>query len=381
MGGLRYVTAGESHGPLLVGVLEGLPAGLELAEKHLQPRLRRRQGGYGRGKRMSLETDRAQIVGGVWKGRTTGAPLALLITNRSNRQGRTQRRKTTPRPGHADLAGVLKYGFDDINPVIERSSARETAMRTALGAAACHLLEVLGVSITAHVIALGEVEAPPLPEDWGPERIARARSRSPVGCCHAPTGRRMVECIDQARERGESLGGRVEVIAWGLPPGLGAYSQWDRRLDGRLAQGLMAIQSVKGVEIGQAREASRAFGRQAQDVIVRRGEGLGRVTNRAGGLEGGVSNGEPVVVRLTLKPIPTQRRALSTVDLDSGKVVEGRYVRSDVAVLPAAGVVAEAVMGLVLADALLEKFGGECMDDLQAALAAYRRRLPRWKDR
>ena len=253
-------------------------------------------------------------------------------------------------------------------------------MRTALGAAACHLLEALGLRITAHVVALGDVEAPPLPEGWGPDQVARACARSTVGCCDGPTGRRMIERIEEARQRGESLGGRVEVIAWEVPAGLGSYSQWDRRLDGRLAQGLMAIQSVKAVEIGQAEAASRAFGRQAQDVIVRRGAGLGRTTNLAGGLEGGVSNGEPVVARLTLKPIPTQRRALPTVDLDTGQATEGRYVRSDVAVLPAAGVVAEAVLGLVLADALLEKFGGECMDDLRAALAAYRQRMPRWEE-
>lgn len=380
MAGLRYVTAGESHGPMLVGILEGLPAGMKLSEKDLLPRMARRQGGYGRGKRMQIEGDRPRIVAGLWKGKTTGAPLALVIENRSNRQGRTQRRKTTPRPGHADLAGMLKYGFDDANPVIERASARETAMRTALGAAACVLLELLGLRLVSHVTALGEVIAPPRPEGWGPRRLERSRDGSPLACWDAAASRRMVEVVDEARERGESLGGRVELVVWGVPPGLGSYSQWNRRLDGRLAQALLAIPSVKGVEIGDALEVSRGFGRQAHDVITREGGRIARLSNRAGGLEGGVTNGEPVVARLLLKPIPTQRRPLETIDLDSGRKVQGRYVRSDVAVLPAAGVVAEAVAGLTVAGALLEKFGGDNIEDLQGALAAYRRRLPRWED-
>jgi chorismate synthase len=363
---------------MLVGILDGLPAGLVLAERDLEPRLRRRQGGYGRGKRMGLEHDRPQIVAGLWKGRTTGAPLAVLIENRSNRQGRTQRRKTTPRPGHADLAGMLKYGFDDANPVIERASARETAMRTALGAAACHLLEALGIRLTAHVVALGGVSAPARDPELGPDTLAQRRDRSEVACLDRSAGRAMVARVDEARERGESLGGALELVAWNLPPGLGSYAQWDRRLDGLLARALLSIPSAKGVELGDAREVSGSFGRAAQDEIHRAGDGVRRPTNRAGGLEGGMTNGEPLVAHLLLKPIPTQRRPLPTVDLDTGAPVEGRYVRSDTAVVPAAAVVAEAVAGLVLADVLLEKFGNDRLDMLETALGAYRAGLPRW---
>ncbi len=378
MAALRWVTAGESHGPMLVGVLEGMPAGLAIAEKDLVPVMRRRQGGYGRGKRMSLEVDTARIVGGLWKGRTTGAPLALFIENRSNRQGRTQTRKTQPRPGHADLAGMLKHGFDDANPVIERASARETAMRTALGAIALRFLEAVGVRLVSHVRALGGVLAPPLDPGWGPADIARRARRSRVACCDAAAGRAMVARIDEAADRGESLGGEVEVIAWGVPPGLGSYAQWDSRLDGRLAAAMMSIPSVKGVEIGDARECAGLFGRSAHDLIRQERGRILRPTNLAGGLEGGVTNGEPVVVRLILKPIPTQRRPLETIDLDTGRPASGRYVRSDTAVLPAAGVVAEAMGGLTLAGAMLEKFGGDNMEDVLAALSSYGKRMPRW---
>ncbi len=376
MGGLRWVTAGESHGAMLVGILEGVPAGLALADRDLLPMMRRRQGGYGRGKRMEFEEDAPRIVAGLWKGRTTGAPLALIVENRSNRQGRTQRRKTVPRPGHADLAGMLKYGFDDANPVIERASARETAMRTALGAVAALLLDELGIRLGSHVVSLGGVDAPPLPEEIGAAELERLRRRSDVACWDAEAGRRMIERVDEARERGESLGGTVELRAWGVPPGLGSYSQWDRRLDGRLAQALMSIPSVKAVELGDALEVSRSFGRSAHDVVTVEEGVLVRPTNRAGGLEGGVSNGETLVGRVVLKPIPTQRRPLDTVNLDTGEAARGRYVRSDVAVAPAAGVVAEAVAALTVGDALLEKLGGDHLEDLRAALVAYRERLP-----
>ena len=386
---LRYLTAGESHGPVLVGILDGLPAGIPLAERDLAPRMKRRMGGYGRGKRMTFEADRPQLVGGVWKGETTGAPLAVLIENRSNRQGRTTVRKTVPRPGHADLAGMLKYGFADANPVIERASARETAMRVALGTAACRLLELAGARLAGHVIELGGVPAAPRgpgaadgAEGAAADRLEKARDASPVAAADPRASKAMVARIDEATARGETLGGRVELIVWGLPPGLGSYVQHDRRLDARLAAALASIPSVKEVELGEALAAGRAFGHDAHDVIERAGDGLGRASNRAGGLEGGVTNGQPLVVRLTLKPISTLRRPLPSVDLDTGRAVEGRYVRSDVTVVPAATVIAEAVAGIVLADALLEKFGGDALPDLLAALAAYRDRLPRWpKDR
>ncbi|RMG48413.1 MAG: chorismate synthase [Acidobacteria bacterium] len=375
---LRYLTAGESHGPMLVGVLDGLPAGLPLQARDLLPRLRRRQGGYGRGKRMTIESDEPKIVAGLWKGRTTGAPIAILIENRSNRQGRTRVRRTVPRPGHADLAGVLKYGFDDINPVIERASARETAMRTALGAVACRFLERLGVRLTAHVIAIGGVEAPGLPDGWGPDEIERARDASDLSCCDPEASSRMRRRIDEARRAGQSLGGRTELIVWNLPPGLGSYVQADRRLDARLAAALMSIPSAKAVEIGDAAAVSAVLGGDAQDAIEPGQRGIVRPTNRAGGLEGGVTNGEPLVCRVTHKPIPTQRRPLPTVDLDTGEPAAGRYVRSDVVVIPAAAVIAEAVAGLVLADAVLEVFGGDRMEAIEEAVRRHREAMPRW---
>lgn len=377
---LRMLTAGESHGAMLLGILDGLPAGLPLRESDLAPRMRRRQGGYGRGKRMSIEADEARIVAGTWKDVTTGAPLGVIIENRSNRQGRTQVRKTEPRPGHADLAGVLKYGFDDANPVIERASARETAMRTALGAAACHLLEALGVALTAHVTAMGGVMAPPFDASLGPEKLVRARDASDVACIDEATSAAIVARVDEARERGESLGGELELVVWNLPAGLGSYTQWDRRLDARLSLALASIPSAKGVRIGDAEALAASFGRSAHDAIVRKGDGLGRASNRAGGLEGGVTNGEPLVARVTLKPIPTQRKPLPTVDLESGEEIDGRYIRSDVAVVPAAAVITEALAGVVLADAMLEKFGADRLDDLRTALEAHRARMPRWSE-
>lgn len=377
---LRYLTAGESHGPLLVGILDGLPAGLTLSEADLAPRLRRRQGGYGRGKRMSIEPDEPRIVAGLWQGQTTGSPLAVVIENRSNRQDRTQARRTVPRPGHADLPGVMKYGFDDTNPVIERASARETTMRVALGAAACRLLERFEVRLTGHVIEFGGIAAPPLPAGIGYAALGAARDASDVGCVDAAAAAAMRARVDEAAERGETLGGRIELIVWDLPPGLGTYAQWDRRLDARLAQALMSIPSVKEVELGDALAVAADFGRAAHDVIVRDGAALTRSSNRAGGLEGGITNGMPLVARVTLKPISTQRRPLPSIDLDDGEPVQGRYIRSDIAVLPAAAVIAEAVAGLVLADALLEKFGADTVGDLAAALAAYRARLPHYPD-
>lgn len=376
---LRYLTAGESHGPCLVGILDGFPAGLPLTADDLLPRMKRRQGGYGRGKRMSLEPDRPEIVGGTWKGKTTGAPLALLVENRSNRQGRTQVRKTVPRAGHADLAGVMKYELDDANPVIERASARETAMRTALGACACHLLERFGVRLAGRVIELGGVAAPDLgagPVDL--DALEAARDASPVACPDRKASKAMVARIDAAQEDGESLGGRLELLVTGLPPGLGTYVQGDRKLDARIAGAMLSIPSAKETEIGEALAVARGGGRSAHDVIVRAGEGLSRQTNRAGGLEGGVTNGETLVVRVTLKPIATQRRPLPSVDLDTGETVEGRYIRSDVVVIPAACVIAEALVGIVLADALLEKFGADTVSGIERALAAYRATLPRW---
>lgn len=375
---LRYLTAGESHGPMLVGVLDGLPAGIPLSEADLLPRMRRRQGGYGRGKRMSLEADTPQIVSGLWQGATSGSPLAVLVENKSNRQDRTQKRRTVPRAGHADLPGILKYGFDDANPVIERASARETTMRVALGAVTARFLELLGVRLCGHVIAFGGVEAPPLPANLDADALEAARDGSEVACCDRVASDAMVARVEEARERGETLGGRIELVVWNLPPGLGTYAQWDRRLDARLSQAMMSIPSVKEVELGDALAVAREFGRSAHDVIVRDHAGLTRSSNRAGGLEGGITNGMPLVARITLKPISTQRKPLPSVDIDSGETVEGRYIRSDVAVLPAAAVIAESLAALVLADAVLEKFGADRFGDIQVAIASYLARLPQY---
>jgi len=375
---LRWLTAGESHGPMLIGILDGMPAGMPLREEDLAPRMRRRQGGHGRGKRMTIEPDRPVILGGTWHGETTGAPIGIAIENRSNRAQRSQVRRTHPRPGHADLAGVLKYGLTDINPVLERASARETAMRTALGAVCCQLLELIGARLTGRVIALGGVEAPALPDGWGPDEIERTRDESAVACCDADVSAAMVARVDEAREQGETLGGRIELRVWNLPPGLGTYAQSDRRLDARLGAALLSIPSVKECELGDALAAGAGPGSAAHDVIVRVGEGLGRASNRAGGLEAGVTNGETLVARITLKPISTLRRPLPTVDLDSGQEVPGRYVRSDVCVVPAATVIAEAVAALVLADAVLEKFGADRFAELRELVGRFRAGLPRW---
>ena len=378
MGVLRFMTAGESHGPCLVGILDGLPAGLPLAEDDLRPRLARRRGGYGRGARMKLEEDEPRIVGGTWRGLTTGAPLGVVLENASNRAGRAAAAKTIPRPGHADLAGMLKYHGTDANPVLERASARETAMRVALGAAACVLLERFGVRLVARVVEFGGVAAGPLDPALGPDAVAAARDASPVACCDPAASAAMVARVDEARAAGETLGGRIELVVTGLPPGLGAAAQWDRRLDGRLGQALLSIPSAKEAELGDALAAARGLGGAAHDPIVRRGDGLARGANRAGGLEGGMTNGEPLVARATFKPIATLRRGLPSVDLATGEETTARYVRSDVGVVPAATVVAEAVAALVLADAFLEKFGGDHVDDVAAALDAFRARAPRW---
>lgn len=375
---IRYLTAGESHGLCLMGILEGLPAGLPLSADDLLPRMRRRQGGVGRGPRMAVEADRPIIVGGLWEGRTNGAPLGVLIENRALQPRPDPAHQTVPRPGHADLAGMLKFGFEDAQPVIERASARETAIRTALGAAACRFLEQLGIRLIARVIALGEVTERADEAFLDPQALETARDQSEMAALGIETTRAMILAVEAAQAREETLGGRVELAVFGLPVGLGSYTQWDRRLDSRLGRSLLSIPSAKEVELGDALAQARAGGRSAQDPITRCGDRWGRATNRAGGLEGGVTNGEPLIARITFKPIPTQRRPLRSVDLRSGEEVDGPYVRSDVAVLPAATAVVEALAGIVLADALIEKFGGDSFDDLTRALVSYRERLPRW---
>lgn len=372
---LKYVTAGESHGDELIGILEGIPAGLPLVAEDIDGYLWRRQGGVGRGARMKIERDRVRIVAGVWKGVTTGAPIALSIPNRSRIPHDRQPERTVPRPGHADLTGTLKYGYDDANPAIERSSARETAMRVALGAVAHAFLRALDMAVVGHVVVVGGIVADPDRSDWA--ELVAARDRSSLFCADGEVEAAMLERIEAARERQETLGGVAEIVALGVPPGLGSYAQWDRRLEAELGRALLSIQSVKAAAIGDGVETPFEFGRAAQDEVFW-DDGVVRRTNRAGGIEGGISNGEPIVARAFFKPISTQRRPLRSVDLRTGDELECRYIRSDTLIVPAGSVVAEAMVALTIAGATIEKFGGDVLDDVRAAMTAYVDRIP-WR--
>ena len=369
---LRYLTAGESHGPALVGIVEGLPAGLALSGEDLAGDLARRQAGYGRSARQRLEADRAEILAGVIEGVTTGAPLALLIANRARPELGDPARppRTVPQPGHAELAGALKYGFGDVEWVAERASARETAMRVAIGAVAKKLLSAVGVEVLGHVMAIGDVAAPELDLPW-PERVRRADG-SAVRCLDPEASARMVERIDQASQAGDTLGGIVQVVAVGLPVGLGSYVHPDRRLDARLGAALLGIPAIKGVEIGPAFENSRLSGTQVQDPIRLDGGRIVRPTNRAGGLEGGMTNGQPLVVRAAMKPIPTTRRPQPSVDLATRAEAETAYRRSDTCAVPAASVIAAAAVAWVLAEAVVERFGGDRVEELVARVEVMR---------
>ena len=366
---LRFLTAGESHGPCLTVIVDGLPAGLEVDVEALNRDLSRRQGGYGRGGRMKIERDRAEILGGVLGGRTTGAPVAVRVENRDWANWRERwaagdlPRLTVPRPGHADYAGRVKYGLDDARPVLERASARETAARVAAGALARQLLAVFDIAIGSHVSEIGGVLAsiPDLPpvELW-----ARAED-SEVRCPDDDATGRMKAAIDRAREAGDSLGGVFVVTAVGAPVGLGSHVQWDRRLDGRLARAVMSIPAVKGVEIGPAFENARRPGTLVHDAFALDGDGqVRRLSNRAGGIEGGMTNGEPVVIRAAMKPIPTTVTPLRSVDLATGEPAQTQYQRSDVCAVPAASVVGEAMVAWVLAGALIEKLGGDSIAEM-----------------
>ena len=389
MGEFRFLTAGESHGRGLIAIVEGMVAALPLDEEYINKELKRRQQGYGRGPRMKIEEDKAEIISGVRYGLTTGSPIALFITNRDWQNWQEQlsispvekeaEPVTCPRPGHADLAGVIKYGLKDIRPIIERASARETAARVAVGAVARSFLEELGVSIYSYTVAIGNVGHEPSASlceagsiDW------QQVEASPVRCAHAEQEKAMMAAIDKAKADGDTLGGIFEVIATGVPIGLGSHVSWDRRLDGRIAQAIMSINAVKGVEIGAGFALARLKGSQAHDVIEpnprSKAKGLPwrHVTNRAGGTEGGISNGEDIIVRAAIKPIATLASPLPSVDLSSGKVAKAHYERSDICVVPAAGVIAEAMLVIVLADAYLDKFGG---DNLKETLANYRNYL------
>lgn len=380
MTALRYLTAGESHGQALVAILEGIPAGLEITEEYIERDLHRRQGGYGRSRRQQLETDHASLVGGVRHGRTLGSPVAMVITNRvwvdwqdvmkvGPYEG-DPKKVTRLRPGHADLAGTMKYGFDDVRNILERASARETAARVAVGAVCRRFLEEFGIKVRSHTSSIGDVFARVEGEpDWD------AVEESPVRCADPEAAERMVAAIDAAKEAGDTLGGTFEMWATGVPIGLGSHIQWDRKLDGQLAQAVMSIQATKGVDIGGGFAVAAGPGSEAHDVILPPGQWEGRpwrrATNRAGGLEGGMTNGEPVIVRGALKPISTLSKPLPSVDLHTGEEIQAHYERSDVCTVPAAGVVGEAMVAFVLARAMLEKFGGDSLAETRRNFEAY----------
>lgn len=395
MSGLRYLTAGESHGPALVATLEGLPAGVHVTSDDISAELARRRLGYGRGARMSFERDEVEVLGGLRHGTTLGSPFAVVVRNTEWPKWQTvmnpdpvdpdvlaeQARSkplTRPRPGHADFAGMQKYGFDDARPVLERASARETAARVAAGTVAKALLaQVAGVYIGSHVVALGSVSLPadvPLPS----AATLCAVDADPLRCIDPATSAAMVEEVDAAKRDADTLGGIIEVVVHGLPPGLGSYVTGERRLDSRLAAALMGIQAIKGVELGDGFDVARRRGSQAHDEIVRAGSGVRRITDRAGGIEGGMSTGEALRIRAAMKPISTLSRPLATIDTTTGEAATAIAQRSDVCAVPAAGVVAEAMVAIVVADALLEKFGGDSAKEITRNLAGYRKALPSW---
>jgi chorismate synthase len=381
---LRFTTAGESHGPGLVTIVEGLPAGLELDRERLDREMARRQLGHGRGGRMKIEQDAVEIRAGVRHGRTLGSPVAVLVANRdyANWEERMNPwpvdaevgESHLPRPGHADLVGMLKFGHSDARNVLERASARETAARVAAGALAKEFLRAVGASVHSHVLRIGAVTAPDR-DDLSPEDFEGV-DESPVRCLDASAAGQMVAEIDRLRKANESLGGVFEVRAFGLVPGLGSHTSWDGRLDGRLAHAVVSIQAVKGAAVGEAWEVAGQPGSESHDEIFWSAErGYHRETNRAGGVEGGMSNGEPLIVRGALKPISTLTKPLRSVDTETKEPAQAMRERTDSTVVPAAGVVAEAMVALVLASCYREKFGGDHIDDVLAALEAYRERI------
>ncbi|WP_434994143.1 chorismate synthase [Arthrobacter sp. Ld5] len=397
---LRWLTAGESHGPAVVGIIEGMPAGVGITSSDIQDALARRRLGYGRGARMKFERDEVRIMGGVRHGKTQGGPVVIEVANTewpkwekimsADPLGDQDAAEladsarnaplTRPRPGHADFTGMQKYGFDEARPVLERASARETATRVALGTVAAKFLEGLGIHLVSHTVAVGYISVPedavlPTPED------VIALDNDPLRCFHRDTSDAMVAEVDAAHKEGETLGGVVEVIAYGLPPGLGSYVHWDRRLDARLAAALMGIQAIKGVEVGDGFETAARRGTAAHDEIVRNAEGkIVRASNRAGGIEGGMSIGDTLRVRAAMKPIATVPRALRTVDVSTGAAARAHHQRSDVCAVPAAGVVAEAMTALVLAEAVTEKFGGDSLDETARNLRSYLENIPEFLD-
>lgn len=390
---LRWLTAGESHGPALVGLIEGVPAGVPITTSDIASALSRRRLGYGRGARMKFEQDQVTLTGGVRHGRTQGGPVAIEIANTEWPKWSEvmsadpvdadiladQARNaplTRPRPGHADFTGMQKYGFSEARPVLERASARETAARVALGAVASAFLGELGIRLVSHTVSIANVQVPDesiLPQPSDVEQL----DADPLRCFDAETSTAMVAEVDLAHKEGQTLGGVVEVLAYGLPPGLGSYVQWDRRLDARLAGALMGIQAIKGVEVGDGFATAQRRGSQAHDeILLDEDHRINRKTNRAGGIEGGMSIGDVLRVRAAMKPIATVPRALRTVDVATGEPARAHHQRSDVCAVPAAGVVAEAMVALVLAEAVVEKFGGDSVAETHRNLTSYLANIP-----
>ena len=396
MATLRYLTAGESHGKALIGILEGIPSGLSLSAEDINRDLGRRQMGYGRGGRMKIESDHAEILSGVRWGKTIGSPITLLIENKDYRnwlKGMSPYAEddgsipavTRPRPGHADLTGAIKYYHHDMRNVLERSSARETAVRVALGAVAKKFLQAFHITIGSFVIQIGTIRVKGL-RDKGVkgssessrtlESIFKKAEKSPVRCPDEQAAKKMTTLIDRIMKSGDSLGGVFEVFATGVPAGLGSYIQWDRRLDGRLAQALMSIQAIKGVEAGLGFEMSKRSGSEVMDeIFYSHHYGYYRKTNNAGGMEGGMTDGMPIILRAAMKPIPTLRRPLRSIDITTKKPVEAAYERSDICAVPAAGVIGEAMVALTITEAFLEKFGGDSMKEIQQHYDSYVRHI------
>lgn len=378
---LRFLTAGESHGVGITALLEGVPANLQIKEERINHELSRRQGGYGRGGRMKIEKDRVRILSGVRFGKSTGAPLTLWIENRDWENWKDKMAVegepppslvpfTRPRPGHADLPGGIKYNQRDLRNILERASARETAARVAVGAVCKMLLEELGIKIGSYVVSIGECSFPIEEEDLL-KRHALAE-RSEVRFPDPSKDDEFKKYIDDVKEKGESVGGTFEVFAVGVPPGLGSHTQWDRRIDGRIAQAIMSIQAIKAVEIGLGTLAGKRLGSEVHDEIgYERGKGFFRYTNRLGGTEGGITNGMPLVVRATMKPIPTLRNPLRSVDIETKEELKAGKERSDVVAVPAASIVGEAMLAIVLADSLLEKLGGDFMEEIKERYRMY----------
>jgi len=389
---LRWLTAGESHGPQLTAVLEGLPAGVALETKDIQEALARRRLGYGRGARMKLEQDQATITGGVRHGLTMGGPIAITIANtewpkweqvmsadpvdNSELTGARAEALTRPRPGHADFTGMQKYGFLDSRPVLERASARETAARVVLGEVASAFLRTLGIRLITHTVAIGKVSASADLELPKPEHVEQIDS-DPLRAFNPQLSAEMIAEVDAAHKDGDTLGGVVETLVYGMPPGVGSFVHWDRRLDSQFAAALMGIQAIKGVEVGDGFETARRRGSEAHDEIAVGESGLvERLTDRAGGIEGGMSNGEIIRVRAAMKPISTVPRALKTIDVSTGEEAKAHHQRSDVCAVPAAGVVAEAMVALTIANAVLEKFGGDSVSETLRNMNSYLENIP-----